>query len=162
MKGHIVKACRNGDKCRVNKRLVNKSRSSIHKSFFNWRRRVKLIQVMICSLLALKKCVFTHPPISIFQWNIHWVGQVWQDSSINLTWGNSRQKARRLPQAFINVLSINGMFKKIVLWLDNCFGENKNWTIFTMLVKIVHSNDNDIETISFEILWASSNVYGCG
>lgn len=37
--------------------------------------------------------------------------------------------------------------KHIVLWLDNCSNQNKNWCLLTFLVEKVNSSDNSIETI---------------
>ena len=37
--------------------------------------------------------------------------------------------------------------KRVVLWLDNSFDYNKNWTLLTFLVYIVNSNDVEIESV---------------
>jgi len=31
--------------------------------------------------------------------------------------------------------------KCVIIWLDNCSAQNKNWTLFSFLVYIVNSND---------------------
>ena len=38
----------------------------------------------------------------------------------------------------------------ITLWLDNCGTQNKNWTLWTMLVDIVNSNEINAQTITIK------------
>ena len=37
--------------------------------------------------------------------------------------------------------------KKITMWPDNCSGQNKNWTLYTMMLFIVNSPNYDVEEI---------------
>lgn len=46
--------------------------------------------------------------------------------------GEKKDMARAL-QAF---LEINRDAEKIVIWLDNCSSQNKNWALFSHLVKL--------------------------
>ena len=39
-----------------------------------------------------------------------------------------------------------------VLWTDNCGGQNKCWTLFTMFVSLVNRSDNDIQSITIKYL----------
>lgn len=41
--------------------------------------------------------------------------------------------------------------KHIVLWLDNCGGQNKNWALLTFLVFLI--NSNQVETLTIEIFY---------
>jgi hypothetical protein len=42
--------------------------------------------------------------------------------------------------------------KKIVLWSDNCFTQNKNWSLFANLVKIINDPNIFQETITLKFL----------
>lgn len=38
-------------------------------------------------------------------------------------------------------------YKQILLWVDNCFSQNENWTLLSFLVWLVNSGKTDIKTI---------------
>ena len=42
--------------------------------------------------------------------------------------------------------------KNVVLWLDNCAGQNKSWTLMSTLLKVVHSNTTQTETVTLKYL----------
>lgn len=44
--------------------------------------------------------------------------------------------------------------KHIVLWVENCFNQNKNWCLITYLVYIVNSPEYEIEIIDVYFLAA--------
>lgn len=39
--------------------------------------------------------------------------------------------------------------KNVVVWLDNCAAQNKNWTLLSFLVFLINSGETDILTITF-------------
>lgn len=43
-------------------------------------------------------------------------------------------------------------FEHIMLWMDNCSSQNKNWTLFSMMVKLVNSNHVAAEDITLQFL----------
>ena len=42
--------------------------------------------------------------------------------------------------------------KNVVMWFDNCAGQNKSWTLLSTLLKTVHSNATSTETITLKFL----------
>lgn len=64
----------------------------------------------------------------------------------------SRQKKEDINSAFHAFFQKYRDIKDIVLCLDNCMGQNKNWSLFTYLVYIVNSTEVETETITFKYL----------
>lgn len=59
--------------------------------------------------------------------------------------GRSTQDITSTFYAFL--LSIRDA-KQVVLWLDNCSSQNKNWTLFTFFVHIVNSGEVALESLT--------------
>lgn len=62
--------------------------------------------------------------------------------------GEKKDMASAL-QAF---LEINRDAEKIVIWLDNCSSQNKNWALFSHLVGVVSSNVIQAKSIELNYL----------
>lgn len=52
-----------------------------------------------------------------------------------------------LISTFYAFLKHNRDFKHIIIWLDNCSSQNKNWCLYTFLVQIINSNEISCETV---------------
>lgn len=50
-------------------------------------------------------------------------------------------KDEDIASAFNKFLKANRDARDITIWADNCSGQNKNWTLFTMLTTLVNSNN---------------------
>lgn len=61
--------------------------------------------------------------------------------------GRSKQDITSTFYAFL--LSIRDT-KNLTLWLDNCSGQNKNWTLFTFFVHIVNSEEVALESLKIK------------
>ncbi len=63
-----------------------------------------------------------------------------ENPNITALW-HEATSGRNIPDiasAFWNFfVLVNGSYP-IILWLDNCSAQNKNWTFFTMLVQAIH------------------------
>lgn len=62
------------------------------------------------------------------------------------------RKADEVACAFIKFLDIVRDTRNIILWLDNCSGQNKNWILFSSLLCYVNSEFNTIQSITLKFL----------
>ena len=60
------------------------------------------------------------------------------------------RKVENISNAYVKAFSFAnvGDFKDWVIWADNCGGQNKCWTLYTILVGIVNSPEFNIEKIT--------------
>ena len=51
-----------------------------------------------------------------------------------------------VTSAFLKAMDFGDFrdFEKYIIWLDNCAGQNKNWTLYTALTNLVNSNEGPI------------------
>lgn len=64
----------------------------------------------------------------------------------------SGRKVNDITSCFRAFFQANRDLKHIVLWLDNCAGQNKNWTLFSYLLFLVNSVEVNYETITLKYL----------
>jgi len=63
----------------------------------------------------------------------------------------SGRKGSDIASTFWYFLLANRDAKKIIIWLDNCAGQNKNWILYSMLVKAVNSRLTSVGSDHLEI-----------
>ena len=64
----------------------------------------------------------------------------------------SGRKKEDIASCFRAFFIQNRDLKHIILWLDNCAAQNKNWTLFSYLVYLVNSAEVNFETITLRYL----------
>ena len=42
--------------------------------------------------------------------------------------------------------------KAVIIWADNCAGQNKNWVLISGMLRLVNAHTNDIQTVRFGYL----------
>lgn len=74
--------------------------------------------------------------------------------------------AGNITDAIYKIIRYNRDGKHFVFWADNCAAQNKNWILYTSLVRIVNTGSNTIETITIKYLtkghthMAADSVHG--
>lgn len=68
---------------------------------------------------------------------------IWND-------GEFGRKASDVAAIFALALAKDRDYKEVIYYLDNCSGQNKNWTLFTSLVELVNSDQLAANTITFK------------
>ena len=74
-----------------------------------------------------------------------------KDKPIAILWhqGTAGRNDEDVVSAFFKFFSvIERDTLNLVLWMDNCSAQNKNWTLYPALVAEVNSDENDLETIT--------------
>lgn len=60
------------------------------------------------------------------------------------------RKSEDILSSFDKIFHLHKNYEKVVLWLDNCSGQNKNWSLFVHLSLVVNSPQLNIKTIEFK------------
>ncbi|KAL0883582.1 hypothetical protein ABMA27_015733 [Loxostege sticticalis] len=66
----------------------------------------------------------------------------------------SGRKMQDITSCFKAFFNENRDFENIVIWLDNCAAQNKNWTLYSYLIHVVNSADVNFQTITLKYLEA--------
>ena len=101
---------------------------------------VDLQKVMLLPRLpGLKKAIFCKRLVA-FNESFVPVGQgvLWHE-------GIAGRSASEVASTFINIVHSSRLrdFKHVTFWADNCSGQNKNWYLFSALVKEVNRRDGN-------------------
>ena len=72
--------------------------------------------------------------------------------SIAILWHEAvcGRKDEDIASAFQKFISEYRDCEEIIIWADNCPGQNKNWTLFTMLCDLVNSSDVRLATLKIK------------
>ncbi|XP_026745687.1 uncharacterized protein LOC113507030 [Trichoplusia ni] len=101
--------------------------------------------VMFCPRLI----VFNQSFVPIGEKHIHELGltfaALWHE-------GLSGRKKEDIVSCFRAFFMQNRDLKHIILWLDNCAAQNKNWTLYSYLIYLVNSTEVNFETITLRYL----------
>lgn len=57
------------------------------------------------------------------------------------------RSANEILSCFVRVINRFNDKDKIVLWLDNCSGQNKNWNLFMYLILLINSEDMQVQEV---------------
>ena len=73
-----------------------------------------------------------------------------KEKTISIVWheGIAGRKAEEVTSAFLTALEKVRDKKHVILWLDNCSAQNKNWCIITQLVALVNSHRVSFEDVT--------------
>ena len=89
----------------------------------------------------LKVCVFTSRLVT-FNETFARMGKDKTGRNILVVWNESvaGRKKEDVASAFAYVVEKHRDTDKFIFWLDNCASQNKNWSFYTMLCKLVNSS----------------------
>lgn len=74
--------------------------------------------------------------------------------SVAVVWNESisGRNADDVATAYIHFLLKNGSKKKIIIYADNCAPQNKNWMLFSNIIKVLNSKAVNTETVIIKFL----------
>nr|CAI5855283.1 unnamed protein product [Callosobruchus analis] len=64
----------------------------------------------------------------------------------------NERKKEDIASTFQTFLEFNRDARKIIIWLDNCASQNKNWALFSYLVGVVNSSNIEADSIELDNL----------
>jgi len=111
----------------------------------------KVIQVMP-RLPGVKMAVFTrrlvvfHETFALLKSLSNTISIVWHEAI-------SGRTADDIASSFITAMKQESGVKHFTFWVDNCFDQNKNWTLYTAMVSYVN-HESGPESITFKYLIA--------
>lgn len=93
---------------------------------------------MLPRMESYKSVIFT-PRIIAFNETFAPLGRKSKDNVTAVIWheGISGRKSSDLISVFSSFLIKNRFKERIVIWLDNCSAQNKNWNLFLHLVLLI-------------------------
>lgn len=105
--------------------------------------------IMLPRIDMFKTAIFTHR-IVVYNESFVPTGQVRKDLSVfPVLWYEGlfgRSKAE-IISAYYQFFIFHRDKKNIILWVDNCSSQNKNWTFFSFLIYIINSKDINADKI---------------
>jgi hypothetical protein len=113
---------------------------------------VDLQKVVVLPIMdQFKTAIFTPRLVTFNETFAHLGGATAVNPNITALWheATSGQNAPDIASAFWNFFIQVNCSLPIVLWLDNCSAQNKNWTFFTMLVQAIHFFNFESITLKF-------------
>ena len=106
--------------------------------------------IMLPQMECFKTCIFTKR-IVVFNQSFVPIGSMQKASRppVAVLWHEAiaGTKKEQIVSAFHNFFLSCRDKKKIILWLDNCTGQNKNWCLFSFLIYMVNSSEISADTI---------------
>ena len=66
--------------------------------------------------------------------------------------GEAGRLASNLASSFVAFIQRNRDKKTVIIYSDNCCSQNKNWTLFSTLVRVVNDPKFGVQTVSFKYL----------
>lgn len=79
------------------------------------------------------------------------------------TWDESTagRSANDIASTFHKVI-LRCYKKQIILWLDNCASQNKNWGLFLHLILLVNSKYTQVQELTLKFFESGHTFYGGG
>ena len=80
------------------------------------------------------------------------LGKYGQDTAVLWHEAIARRKDNYVSSAFHKFIESLRDVKDLTIWLDNCAGQNKNWTFFTMMLYIINNPSYNMDRIRLKYL----------
>lgn len=144
-KSHITKANEARSAYKLDKELSLENNNTIYFS-------ADLQKVIMLPRLDMFKKVIFCPRIIVFNQSFVPIGKKQNKLPVALLWHEGltgRQKGDLVTMYYNFFLEMRD-YENIVLWVDNCSSQNKNWTLFSFLIYIVNSLETSIKEIVFK------------
>lgn len=108
--------------------------------------------IMLPRIDSFKKVLFTKR-IVVYNESFVPLGKKSKTVPLAVLWHEATSGRNRedIISTFYTFLLKNRDKKEIIIWLDNCSSQNKNWALYTFLVYVI--NSNDIAAQSIELLY---------
>ena len=104
--------------------------------------------ILLPRMDEFKEGIFT-PRLVVFNETISTLGKG-TDTAIVWHEAISGRQDEDITSAFYKWLISLRDVTEITIWLDNCAGQNKNWTFYTMLLHFVNMRDGEVETLNLK------------
>lgn len=124
---------------------VEKSKISSDTLFYS----ADLQKVIMLPRLDMFKSVIFTPRIIAFNESFVPLGTHSQQKTVATIWHEAvaGRKKEDIISSFHQFFILHRDCKKLVVWLDNCSAQNKNWTLMSFLIYIINSTEVDTEEI---------------
>ena len=98
------------------------------------------------AILCKRLVVFNESFVPIGNRNGMGIGILWHE-------GIAGRCASVIASSFIKILNLSRFrdYKHITLWADNCSGQNKNWYLFSALIKEINRRYINADTITINV-----------
>ena len=107
--------------------------------------------IMLPQMECFKKAIFTRR-LTVFNETFAELGSGKRDIAALWHEGISGRQDEDLASTFHSYMLKMRDLKRVVFWLDNCGAQNKNWTLFTMLLHLVNSKIVATEEVELKYL----------
>ena len=108
--------------------------------------------IMLPRMPGVKSCVFTRRIVA-FHETFASVGKGKnKKNTISVLWheGIAGRSAAEITSAYMAALEKERDVRHIILWVDNCSAQNKNWCLLSSLVTLVNSDTTSLEDITLK------------
>lgn len=124
--------------------------------------------IMLPCMPGVKTCVFTNRLVA-FHETFAPMGQQakkrYPKQVIAVMWHEaiSGRSAADVTSAFVKAIhEMSQDARDIVIWCDNCSGQNKNWYLFTSLVRVMNSNNHPLlHSVTLKYLETGHTFLSC-
>ncbi|GFO32855.1 hypothetical protein PoB_005936000 [Plakobranchus ocellatus] len=96
-----------------------------------------------------KTCVFTHRLVASNE-TISELGKNGKDTAVLWHEAISGRRGKDIASAFHAYIGSLRDTEKLTMWLDNCLGKNKNWSLFTMMLFIINCPRYEVKEIKLK------------
>ena len=157
---HAVKTSEIETKSRQHKAMAQKARDAYRSdSDTEWSPDTAVYAVDMQKVLLLprlhdlKSCIFTSRLV-VFNETFARMGRGSKGNNILAVWNESvaGRKKEDVASAYHAVIDGQRDVDKFVFWVDNCSGQNKNWALYSMFLKLVNMRGGGPSEITLKYL----------
>ena len=114
-----------------------------------------LMKVTVIPELPHKVCIFT-PREIVFTETFSPIGKGKRSNHLAIVWdeATSGRDAEEVTSCFWHFILNEKDAKSIIIYVDNCAAQNKNWLLFSSLLRIVNSEEVACDSITLKYLVA--------
>ncbi|RUS68512.1 hypothetical protein EGW08_023726 [Elysia chlorotica] len=137
-------------KYRAARAAYKKDAEENHKCAGDLKISADLQKVLVLPKIdQFKSCVFASRLI-VFNETMSELGKGGRDTAVLWHEAIAGRKDEDISSAFHMFIKHLRDIKTLTMWLDNCSGQNKNWTFFTMLLYLVNNPKYEVEKIQLK------------
>ena len=96
-----------------------------------------------CSIFCKRLLFFNESFVHVGSKKGKGLGVIWHEALAG-------RSAKEIASTFINVMEYSEFRDVTKFWADNCNAQNKNWWLFSPLVKHANSNENPVKAITVD------------
>ena len=113
-----------------------------------------LMKVLLLPVIpGSKRCIFT-PRLVTFNETFAALGPQSKQDSFAFVWHEAEagRPASVIADVFFNFILLHRDSSEVVIWTDNCCAQNKNFTLFRMMISAINSDMVSTDTITLKFL----------